>query len=143
MGEPSPRGLPTTPPPRVIGPVTLTDMVRYQGASGDLNPLHHDPEVAREAGFEAPVVVGMYVAGLMATWSADWLGARRVRRFGTRFRQPLLVGDTVEIVGELAGVQQRPDGRYVDISVACRRVSDGAEVATGWATYLYEGSEDG
>ena len=35
--------------PRVLGPLTRTDFVRYQGASGDMNPIHHDETVARAA----------------------------------------------------------------------------------------------
>ena len=30
------------PPERWFGPITRTDIVRYQGASGDMNPIHHD-----------------------------------------------------------------------------------------------------
>lgn len=28
---------------RRLGPITQTEIVRYQGASGDFNPVHHDP----------------------------------------------------------------------------------------------------
>jgi acyl dehydratase len=44
----------TSPAPMTIGPVTRTDFVRYQGASGDMNPIHHDETFARAAGYEAP-----------------------------------------------------------------------------------------
>ncbi len=30
-----------------VGPLTRTDFVRYQGASGDMNPVHHDETFAR------------------------------------------------------------------------------------------------
>jgi acyl dehydratase len=53
------------PPPKTLGPITRTDVVRYQGASGDLNPVHHDELFASGAGFPAPLVVGMYPAGAM------------------------------------------------------------------------------
>ena len=43
------------PAPLVVGPLTRTDFVRYQGASGDMNPLHHDEIFARAAGYDAPV----------------------------------------------------------------------------------------
>lgn len=33
-----------------LGSVVLADVVRYAGASGDLNPIHFDPEFARAAG---------------------------------------------------------------------------------------------
>ena len=39
------------PPPLEIGPITRTDIVRYAGASGDLNPIHHDEGFATSAGF--------------------------------------------------------------------------------------------
>jgi acyl dehydratase len=38
-------------PQRVFGPITRTDIVRYQGASGDFNPIHHDDDFAKSAGF--------------------------------------------------------------------------------------------
>ena len=40
----------SAPTPREYGPITRTDMVKYQGASGDFNPIHHDEEFARSAG---------------------------------------------------------------------------------------------
>ncbi|WP_019544481.1 MaoC/PaaZ C-terminal domain-containing protein [Streptomyces sulphureus] len=73
--------LPPAPGPAVHGPVTRTDFVRYQGASGDMNPVHHDEEYARAAGFPSPFSVGMFRAGLLASWATDWLGAHNVRRF--------------------------------------------------------------
>ena len=51
--------------PTVFGPITRTDVVRYQGASGDMNPIHHDEPFARAAGYSAPLVVGMFQAGLL------------------------------------------------------------------------------
>jgi hypothetical protein len=36
---------------RTFGPLTLTDFVRYQGASGHLNPMHHDDAFAQSAGY--------------------------------------------------------------------------------------------
>ncbi len=44
-----------------VGPVQLA---LFAAASGDHNPLHLDPEVARKAGFERPVVHGMLTMAL-------------------------------------------------------------------------------
>ena len=44
------------PPAFTYGPLTVTDLVRYAGASGDFNPLHHDEAYARAAGL--PTVAG-------------------------------------------------------------------------------------
>ena len=65
--------VPPPPPPLVVGPLVRTDFVRYQGASGDMNPLHHDETFARKAGYDAPLAVGMFNAGLLATYATDWL----------------------------------------------------------------------
>src|SRR5262249_6185351 len=87
--RPGPRGERVTadrPAPLVVGPLTRTDIVRYQGASGDMNPLHHDETFARAAGYNAPLAIGMLGAGLLATYATDWLGAENIRRFRIRFR---------------------------------------------------------
>src|SRR5258707_14436741 len=67
--------------------LTVTDFVRYQGASGDLNPIHHDTEFAQRAGFPKPFAVGMLQAGVLATWATDWLGPSNVRRFKVQWRE--------------------------------------------------------
>src|SRR5580693_5058985 len=82
-----------TLPPRTFGPLTRTDFVRYQGASGDFNPIHHDEEFARSAGFETVFSVGMLQAGLLATYCTDLLGAANVRRFKVQFREQVWPGD--------------------------------------------------
>jgi acyl dehydratase len=51
----------------LFGPLTRTDFVRYQGASGDMNPLHHDEEFAKKAGLPAPLAVGMFQAAKRGT----------------------------------------------------------------------------
>ena len=38
------------PATRRLGPLRLEDFVRYQAASGDLNPYHYDPEVVAAEG---------------------------------------------------------------------------------------------
>ena len=53
--------------PQEYGPLTLTDFVRYQGASGDFNPIHHDDEFAQSAGYPSAFSVGMLQAGILAT----------------------------------------------------------------------------
>jgi acyl dehydratase len=82
-------------PPRTFGPVTMTDIVRYQGASGDLNPMHHDDELARAHGYPAAFSVGMLGAGYLATYCCEHYGVHTVRRFRTQFRDLVWRGDTL------------------------------------------------
>ena len=80
-------------PERMFGPVTLTDIVRYQGASGDMNPIHHDDDFARAAGFPSAISVGMLGAGWLAAYCTEHLGEETVRRFRTRFSGVVYRGD--------------------------------------------------
>jgi acyl dehydratase len=90
-------------PERTFGPLTRTDFVKYQGASGDFNPIHHDEEFAQRAGFPSVFSVGMLQAGYLATYATDLFGPDCVRRFAIRFREQVWPGDTITcrgVVGE-------------------------------------------
>ena len=65
--------------PRTEPPLTIQNFVQYQGASGDLNPIHYDTAFAQAAGYPGPFAVGMHQAGRMATYVTDWLGPRMYR----------------------------------------------------------------
>ncbi|MEU7815434.1 MaoC/PaaZ C-terminal domain-containing protein [Pseudonocardia sp. NPDC049154] len=95
-------------PRRVVGPLAQTDVLRFAGACGDFNPLHHDRAVAARAGFAAPVAMGQMTAGIVAAWITDWCGVERLRDLEVRFLAPVLVGDTLTLTG---GVESDEDGR--------------------------------
>lgn len=104
-------------PPRRFGPVTLTDIVRYQGASGDFNPMHHDDELARSAGYPAAFSVGMLGAGYLATYCTDLFGADTVRRFRTRFRELVWRGDSLTATGQVVSVSVREGERLLALEL--------------------------
>ncbi|MHA6758260.1 MaoC/PaaZ C-terminal domain-containing protein [Streptacidiphilus sp. PAMC 29251] len=121
--------------PSVYGPVTRTDFVRYQGASGDMNPIHHDEEFARAAGFPTPFSVGMFQAGLLATYAAQWLGAGNVRRYRVRFKEQVWPGDTLTCTGEVVRQYEADGEPLLDVELACARQSGGVAVQA-WATFV-------
>ncbi|PXY18412.1 MaoC family dehydratase [Prauserella flavalba] len=100
-------------PERILGPLTQADVLRFAGACGDFNPLHYDTELARRAGFDAPIAMGQMTAGIVAAWIADWCGVERLADFEVRFVAPVLVGDTITLTGEIADVASGDDGREV------------------------------
>jgi acyl dehydratase len=128
--------IPDAPSPLVVGPLTRTDFVRYQGASGDMNPIHHDETFAHKAGYDAPLAVGMLQAGLLGTYAADWLGPENVRRFRIRFRDQVWPGDVVTCTGtvlrEFAGGDGTP---LVEVELTCTRQTGGIAVVA-WATFV-------
>jgi acyl dehydratase len=127
-------GLAEAPPALVVGPLTINDFVRYQGASYDLSPLHHDVDFVRAAGYEQPFAPGMYPAGLLASWVAGWYGAYRIRRFGVRFTDMVWPGDMLSCFGRSAIANRTEGADYLDVQVVCSR--GGAIVLRGWATVL-------
>ena len=135
--EPGPWSSPPPPPPLVVGPLTRTDFVRYQGASGDMNPLHHDEPFAQRAGYEAPLAIGMFNAGLLATYATDWLGAVAVRGFRIRFREQAWPGDILTCTGLVLREYEADGEPRVDVELACVRRAGGVAVQA-WATFTRE-----
>ncbi len=127
--------LASKPEPLVYGPVTRTDFVRYQGASGDMNPIHHDEEFATAAGFPSPFSVGMFQAGLLASWATDWLGAENVRNYRVRFKEQVWPGDVLTCTGEVAKEYEVDGERRVDLELSCTRQTGGVAIAA-WATFV-------
>jgi 3-hydroxybutyryl-CoA dehydratase len=101
------------PEPRTIGPLTQTDIVRFAGAGGDFNPLHHDPEFAAAAGFGRPIAMGQLSAGLLSGWLTDWCGVENLRVLEVRFASPVAVGDSITLSCETVTVSEGPTGRDV------------------------------
>jgi acyl dehydratase len=116
----------TAAEPRDFGPLTRTDFVRYQGASGDFNPIHHDEEYAKSAGFPTVFSVGMLQAGILATY---------VTRFGVQFREQVWPGDTLTCTGTVTKRYEDGGERLVDLELACTRQTGGTAIK-GWATFV-------
>lgn len=121
--------------PREYGPLTRTDFVRYQGASGDFNPIHHDDEFAQSAGYPGAFSVGMLQAGILATYATDWLGPRNVRTFGVQFREQVWPGDRLVCSATVTGRDEA--ARTVDLELLVERVGGGAAIK-GNATFAVE-----
>ena len=122
-----------TAEPFAAPPLTVTDFVRYQGASGDMNPIHHDTLFAQAAGYPAPFAVGMLQAGVLGTYVTDWFGARSVRRFRTQFREQAWPGDVLTYTGTVVAKREQDGERLVDVELLVTRQTGGVHIK-GWAT---------
>jgi acyl dehydratase len=122
-------------PPREFGPLTRQMFVRYAGASGDLNPMHYDDELARSAGYPSVFAQGMFSAALLAGYATDWLGAGNVRRFGVRFREQVWPGDVLTCAGTITGVTEEPHGDRLTVELTATRQTSGVAL-TGTAEFL-------
>jgi acyl dehydratase len=114
---------------RTAGPITRTQIVRFAGASGDFNPMHHDESFALAAGQPGVFAMGQLQAAMLASMVAEWLGADKVVGYGVRFRDKVWPGDRLVLSGVLTG---ETDGLR-DCELKAIREADGAVVLTGWA----------
>jgi acyl dehydratase len=103
-GERGPSGPKNEPPDRAadleIRYETRPDQALLYRLSGDLNPLHSDPDFAKMAGFDRPILHGLCSYGftgralLHGVCGGD---AARFRSMEARFSRPVLPGDTLTV----------------------------------------------
>lgn len=83
----------------------------YLAASGDDNPLHHDPAQARAAGFPDILVPGMMVMGQMAEVLAAWPVCASIDWILCRFVDPVVVGTLLRCEGRIVAAD--PSGGFI------------------------------
>ncbi len=99
----------------------------YAAVSGDFNPIHVDPRVARAAGFQGAILQGMCTYAWLADVCAEYLGdPARVRRLRARFARPLQTGDVVTFEGRCTSVT----GGAVQLEITARNQA-GEDVLKG------------
>ncbi|MBX3642144.1 MAG: MaoC family dehydratase N-terminal domain-containing protein [Rubrivivax sp.] len=108
-------------------PVTPLQLALFAAASGDHNPLHLDPDVARRAGFDKPVVHGMLSMALAAKLFTREFGPQALMRLHTRFVGVALVGEALELVATLREANEQA-AHYL-----LRASTERAEVLSGEA----------
>lgn len=97
-------------PERRVGPITRTDIVRYAGAGGDFNPIHHDETFARRSGYRSVFGHGLLTAGILSAYTTSWLGLAALRKYSVRYVSQVWPGDTLILSGQVTGTQPSQDG---------------------------------
>ncbi|WP_167670950.1 MaoC/PaaZ C-terminal domain-containing protein [Allopusillimonas ginsengisoli] len=90
--------IPERAPDAVCDLPTLSQAALVYRLSGDLNPLHADPQVASAAGFDRPILHGMATMGIAAHAVIRQLldyDAARITRMRVRFTAVVYPGDTL------------------------------------------------
>jgi acyl dehydratase len=75
--------------------ISRTHFVRYAGASGDFNPMHHDDTVATGIGYPSVFGHGMFTAGVLSHYLTDWVGVGNLRKYSAQFKGQLYPGRTI------------------------------------------------
>ena len=95
---PPPHPVPDRAPDEICDLPTAPNSALIYRLSGDPNPLHASPSVARDAGFDRPILHGLCSWGLaghaiLRTW-CDYDPAR-IRSMALRFSAPVYPGETI------------------------------------------------
>jgi peroxisomal enoyl-CoA hydratase 2 len=121
--------------PLVVENLTRTNFVRYAGASGDFNPMHHDDTIATQVGNPSVFGHGMLTMGLLARVVKDWFGPEAIRRFQVRFSKQVWPGDTLTCTAKVTAKREEDGEKLVDLEGAVTN-QEGVQVLTGTATAL-------
>lgn len=111
------------------GPLRVADFVAYQGASGDLNPVHYDAQYAQAAGFPGPFAVGMRQAGVAGSWLVSHFGVTAVRALRVRWREQAWPDDVLTYAGEVTAVRDVLGVREVDVEFTVTRQTGGVHLS--------------
>ncbi|MFG2623892.1 MaoC/PaaZ C-terminal domain-containing protein [Streptomyces sp. NPDC048473] len=91
---------PAVAPDHVVERSIRPDQALLYRLSGDWNPLHADPEFARLAGFDRPILHGLCTYGMTLKAVTDTLlggDVTRIRSYRTRFAGVVFPGETLRI----------------------------------------------
>lgn len=102
--------------------LTRESLVRYAGASGDVNPIHYRDDVAARVGLPGVLAHGMLTMGLAVETIVPWLGdGGRILEYGTRFTRPVVVGPDagadVHVVATVGAVDEEAGTARIDLAV--------------------------
>lgn len=101
-GDRGPAGQKNVPPDRApdksVSYTTLPQQALIYRLSGDMNPLHADPEFAKLGGFDQPILHGLCTFGhagraVLSAWCGD--DPARLRAFEVRFAGVVFPGETI------------------------------------------------
>ncbi len=98
-------------------PITRADLVRYCGASGDMNIIHWNERIAKAVGLPDVIAHGMYTMAVAGRTVTDWAGdPGALQEYSVRFSRPVAVADddqgaTITVSGTV--VDKLDGGRVV------------------------------
>jgi acyl dehydratase len=97
---PQPHTVPSRPPDHSLDIATRADLALHYRLTGDRNPIHADPEIARQAGFSRPLLHGLGSFGIscraVLEVCADF-NPERIASHQARFASPVYPGEIITV----------------------------------------------
>ncbi len=117
--------------------LTRTDLVKYAGASGDFNPMHHDEVAAKAAGQPSVFGHGMFSMGMLGSALTDYVGVGNVRRYQVRVARQTWPDEVLSTAIVVTGKREEHGQRLVDLSVTLSN-AEGENKVVGEATAVLD-----
>ena len=124
--------------PELRHTLTRTDLVRYAGASGDYNPMHHDEVKATGAGQPSVFGHGMLSMGFLGSAITAFAGAGSVVDYSVRFSRQTWPGEELITSVTVSAVRVVDGATLADLDVRLAN-ADGEEKVVGAATVRVAG----
>jgi acyl dehydratase len=113
--------------------LTRTDLVKYAGASGDFNPMHHDEVLAKAAGQPSVFGHGMFSMGLLGSALTDYVGIGNIQRYQVRFARQTWPDEVLSTRIVVTGKREEGGKKLVDLAVSLSN-GEGETKVVGEAT---------
>ena len=121
-GQPEPHKVPDRAPDLSVDIATREDQAVIYRLSGDYNPLHIDPVIAKMAGFEKPILHGMCTYGITCRAVLQTFAGFDPSKFKShqaRFSAPVYPGEIITVDlwrdGEVVSFEARVKARGVTV----------------------------
>ena len=108
--------------------ISHNQIIRYAGASGDFNPIHHNVEFAKSVGLESTIAHGMFVMAQISKLCSSWVEQSKVSSFGVKFKNMTKMGEVIVCTGKIK--RKEDHSRKVVIAVEAKNV-EGEVKASG------------
>ena len=107
--------------PEIIQTVDQNMIDAYAIASGDINPLHIDPEFAKNTFFGRTIAHGLltlaFVSRVLSEW--NWQGWAYGGELDVVFLSPVYQGDEVRVSAKIDQLERKEDRVYAHCSLVC------------------------
>lgn len=107
----------TSLPALTLAPVNRTMLALFGCASGDLNPIHLDLDVARKAGLPDVFAQGMLGMAWLGRLLTNWAPQSRLRRIDVRFQGITHLGNVITCRGRVAEIRDVDGERCARVEV--------------------------
>lgn len=126
--------------PEFVTTITKTDIVRYAGAGGDFNPIHHDDELAKSLGLPSVFSMGLLQGGILTNVLTKWAPENSIKKYKIRFINPVWPGDTITCRGVISSIEKETGSTILTIDLYVE-TDTGSRVIEGESTLIFTSSE--